>query len=190
MKRTFFCIAAWALVCWATTASAGESFEMVTDEDALVLSEWSPELQAATSTAKTDVPYAVETVAYSSASGNFYFWLDGFEVHTFPTFVICCTVRVDFGADLDNSDHRLFGLGMIKEPPITDLHIAHVIAGLIVANTIPFFACFALGDLLIPAPGGSFGFEKPESHDSLLFQWTRKQHFDCFLHGDFLFQQC
>ena len=104
MKRTFFCIAAWALVCWATTASAGESFEMVTDEDALVLSEWSPELQAATFTAKTDVPYAVETVAYSSASGNFYFWLDGFEVSSSDS---TCDNGTKFGVSSNDQNDEL-----------------------------------------------------------------------------------
>ncbi len=73
------------------------------------------------------------------------------------------------GDHLNDADHGLFCLAVIEEAAIPNRHVAHEIAGLIVAHAVPFLARVALGQLVLPAPGGGFGFKQPILHQITFF---------------------
>src|SRR5690606_26066891 len=67
-------------------------------------------------------------------------------------------------ADLDDADDLKPLIGMVEEALVAQLHLAHEVARLIVADTGPLFAFSTLGLLLLPRPGIRLRLEQPIRH--------------------------
>ena len=74
------------------------------------------------------------------------------------------------GDHLDDADDRLAEVGMVEEAPVPDLHLAHQVAGLMAADTVPFLARVSLRDEVVPGKHIRLGLEKPAGHPMALRQ--------------------
>ena len=76
---------------------------------------------------------------------------------------------VGLGDHLDDADHGLLAARVVEEAEVALLHRDHVVAGLEVADAVPFLAGGALRGLGVPAPGLGLGLEEPVVHVPPLF---------------------
>src|SRR6056297_309060 len=90
--------------------------------------------------------------------------LHGIDIDALPSVVIRGGIRMRLGDHFDDTHDGLFGLRVVEEPQVAHLHLAHEIPRLVIADPIPFLARIAPGHLLVPGPGGGFGFEQPVMH--------------------------
>ena len=97
----------------------------------------------------------------------------GAQRHAIPARILGAAVWGAFPDHLNDADNRLADVRMIEEAQIASLHRAHVVARLIVPDTLPFLSYLALRHLMVPSPGVGFGFEKPAGHHPMTFFHSR-----------------